>query len=72
MNFKNASDNLFHRISHAELADTMNVSIAAIRQARLSRSAKAYREPPRDWRKAIILLAQTRIARLRMLISGLK
>jgi hypothetical protein len=72
MNFKKASDSLFDRISHAELADTMNVSVAAIRQARLRRAAKAHREPPKDWRNAIIRLAQERIALLRKLIRRLK
>jgi len=72
MNFKKASDSLFDQITHAELAETINVSVAAIRQARLSRAAKAYREPPKDWRRGIVLVAQERIARLRWLISRLK
>ena len=54
MNFKEATDGLFHRISHAELAKMLSVSVAAIRQARLSRTAKANRGPPRNWHHAII------------------
>ena len=72
MNFKKSSDTLFDRISHAELAGALNVSVAAVRQARLKRTAKAYRKPPKDWRYAIILLAQKRIARMRKLIGKLK
>jgi hypothetical protein len=72
MNFKKATDGLFHRIGHAQLATTLNVSVAAIRQARLKGSAKAYRAPPKNWQKAIILLAQERIARLQKLIRSLK
>ena len=72
MNFKEATDGLFHRIRHAELAKMLNVSVAAIRQARLSRTAKAYRKPPRNWHQAIIKVAQERISRLQKLIGSLK
>jgi hypothetical protein len=72
MNFKEATDKLFDQIRHAELAKTLDVSVAAIRQARLDRSAKAYRAPPKDWEKAVILLAQERISQLRKLIDRLK
>jgi hypothetical protein len=72
MNFKNATDGLFQHIRHVELAETLNVSVAAIRQARLKRTAKAYREPPGNWRKAIIKLAQERISRLQKLIGSLQ
>jgi hypothetical protein len=72
MNFKEATDGLFHRIRHAELAKMLNVSVAAIRQARLSRTAKAYRKPPRNWHQAIIKVAQERISRLQKLIVSLK
>jgi hypothetical protein len=72
MNFRNATDELFDRTSHAELAKIMNVSVAAIRQARLNRTAKAYRQPPKDWEKAIIRLAQERISQFRKLINRLK
>jgi hypothetical protein len=72
MNFKKATDELFVRAGHAELAKFLNVSVAAIRQARLSRTAKAYREPPKEWEKAIIRLAQERISRFRKLIHRLK
>lgn len=72
MNFKKATDDLFDRIRHAELANALNVSVAAVRQARLNRTAKAYRAPPKDWEKAVVLLAQERISRFHKLISRLK
>jgi hypothetical protein len=58
MNFKEATDDLFDRISHEELAEALGVSVASIRQARLSPTAKAFREPPRDWQRSIMLLAE--------------
>jgi hypothetical protein len=72
MDFRKATDELFDRIRHADLAKTMNVSVAAVRQARLNRTAKAYREPPKGWEKAIIRLAQERISQNRKLVGGLK
>jgi hypothetical protein len=60
MDFKEATDGLFDRIDHAELAEALDVSVASIRQARLSRTAKAYREPPSNWEGAIIRMAQER------------
>jgi len=72
MNFKKATDILFGRIEHAKMAKVLDVSTASIRQARLSRTAKAYREPPSAWQKAVIRLAQERIAEFRALIEKLK
>jgi len=72
MHFKQATDGLFDRISHLELAKTLGVSVAAIRQARLNRTAKSYRGPPKGWQNAVIVLAQKRIGRLRELITALK
>jgi hypothetical protein len=72
MNFKKATDGLFHQIRHAELAKTLHVSVAAIRQARLKRAARAYREPPRNWHQAVARLAQERISQLQKLIGSLQ
>jgi hypothetical protein len=72
MNFRKATDELFDQIRHADLAKALNVSVATIRQARLNRAAKAYREPPKNWEKAIIRLAQDRISQFRKLINRLK
>ncbi len=69
MNFKEATDGLFDRISHEELADALGVSVAAIRQARLSPAAKAYRTPPREWQDAVIRLAEKRLTHYKRLIG---
>ncbi len=71
MNFKQATDGLFDRTEHADLAKAMSVSVALIRQARLVRTAKAYRAPPSNWRQAVIRLARERIVQYRKLIDRL-
>jgi hypothetical protein len=72
MNFKEATDGLFDRIDHAELADSLGVSVASIRQARLSPSAQAHREPPKDWEAAVIRLAEKRVWHYRRLIEQIR
>jgi hypothetical protein len=72
MNFKEATDGLFDRIDHAELAKALGVSVASIRQARLSPQAKAYREPPPNWQVALIRLAEKRVWHYRRLIEQVR
>ena len=72
MNFKEATDRLFDRIDHAELATALDVSVASIRQARLSPTAKAYREPPPNWQRALIRLAENRVLHYRRLIKQIR
>jgi hypothetical protein len=72
MNFKEATDGLFDRISHEELADALGISVASIRQARLSADAKAHRESPKDWEGAVIRLAEKRVLHYRRLIDDLQ
>jgi hypothetical protein len=72
MDFKGATDVLFSRVDHAELAKALKVSVASIRQARLRRSAKAFREPPPNWPEAVIRLAEHQIGEYQKLIKGLQ
>lgn len=72
MNFKEATDALFKRVSHDELAGALGVSVASVRQARLDPDAKAHRAPPQDWEKATVKLAADRIREYRRLISTLE
>ena len=72
MNFKEATDGLFDRIDHAELAEALGVSVASIRQARLSPDAKAHREPPSNWQDALIRLAEKRVWHYRRLIEQIR
>ena len=72
MNFKEATDLLFDRIDHAELAKALGISVASIRQARLSPTAKAYREPPPNWQHAVTRLAENRVSHYRHLIKQMR
>ncbi|HEY3916361.1 MAG TPA: hypothetical protein VGL83_01145 [Stellaceae bacterium] len=72
MDFKKATDELFARITHEDLADALGVSVASIRQARLSTSALARREPPQQWERAAAKLAEQKAERLIRLASSLR
>ncbi len=72
MNFKAATDALFERVDHSELAQSLGVSIASVRQARLSPEASAYRGPPKNWKFAVIRLAERDIMHKRDLIQAVR
>ncbi len=72
MDFRKATDDLFKRVDHGDLAEALGVSVASIRQARLRPDAAAYRAPPRNWRHAIIRMAERRIMHYRALIEQLR
>jgi len=72
MTFREATDDLFKRAGHADLAEALGVSVQLVRQARLSQSASAFRQPPEDWRYGAIRLAERRMIELRSLIEKLR
>lgn len=72
MTFREATDDLFKRAGHTDLAEALGVSVQLVRQARLARSASAFRQPPEDWRYGAIRLAERRIMELRNLIEQLR
>ena len=72
MDFKKATDALFDRIDHADLAKALDVSVPLIRQARLDSAATAHRSPPEGWERAVIRLAKERAERLSSLAERLK
>jgi len=72
MKFKEATDGLFDRVGHADLAEAMGISVASIRQARLDPTAKAYREPPPNWEDTVIRLAEKRVWHYRQLIEQVR
>ena len=71
MNFKDATDALFERVTHEDLAAALNASIPAIRQARLDAGANAYRNPPEGWEKAVRDLAESRVMHFQKLARSL-
>ena len=72
MDFKNATDRLFSRIDHPDLARALGVSVASIRQARLKPNAKAHRSPPPDWQNALLRLAEERVRHFRELVEEIR
>lgn len=71
MNFKKATDDLFANVTHQELASELEVSVASIRQARLTGGALAHRAPPQGWERAVLKLARARERHFRRLADKL-
>ncbi len=61
MNFKEATDDLFARVDHAEFASALGVSVPLVRQARLKGDAASHRTPPKHWHEAVIRMSEKRI-----------
>lgn len=72
MNFKDATDALFERVTHEALAEVLGVSVPSIRQARLDPSAAAFRQPPEGWERAVADLAEKRERHYRQLAKKIK
>jgi hypothetical protein len=71
MDFKKATDILFSQVAHDDLARTLDVSVAAIRQARLQPEAAAHRRAPEGWEIAVKHLAEDRARHYRWLANQL-
>lgn len=72
MNFREATDSLFDRVDHEQLASRLGVSVASIRQARLRPDAGAHRAPPEHWRTTVLRLAEERVHHYSDLIAELQ
>jgi hypothetical protein len=72
MDFREATDGLCAKVDHDDIAKAMGVSVQTVRQARLTDKAKAHREPPREWRDAVIRLAEQRVWHYRRLIEEIR
>jgi hypothetical protein len=72
MDFREATDGLFDRVDHADLAKALGISVASIRQARLRPEASAHRAPPPAWREAVIRMAEERVRHYLRLIEGIR
>lgn len=72
MDFREATDRLCEKLSHDDLAKELGVSVQGIRQARMSDSAKARRQPPKHWPFAVIRLAERQIMESRKLIEQVR
>jgi hypothetical protein len=72
VNYKEATDRLFERITAADLAEVLGVSQNAVARARLDQSTRDYRPPPASWRSAVARLAEARATELMKLTDHLR
>jgi hypothetical protein len=72
LDYKEATDRLFERITAADLAEELGVSQNAIARARLDPATRDYRPSPQGWELAVVRLAARRSAQLLRLIEELE
>lgn len=72
MDFREAIDRLGDRVTHEQAARELGVSVASVRQYRLSPEANAHRSAPSGWAKALARLARNRIHELTELANELE
>ena len=72
IDFRTATDDLLAAISHDELAKTLGVSVATVRQARLADDAKAHRNPPEGWERVVFKIAVERSNHFKRLAARFK
>jgi predicted transcriptional regulator len=72
MDFRHAIDRLGERVTHEQVANALGVSVASVRQYRLSPRAKAHRSPPDAWPKTLARLAKERSRELKALADELE
>lgn len=71
MEFREAIDSLGGRVTHEQAAAALGVSVASVRQYRLSPKAKAHRSPPLGWKQVLANLARRRSRELNRLANDL-
>lgn len=67
MDYKEATDRLFERITAMDLATELGVSQNAVARARLEPTTRDFRPPPSGWRTAVARLAGERAEELQRL-----
>jgi len=72
MDFKKITYDLWAAVSHDDLGETIGVSVATIRQARLDDEAKAHRSPPPGWEKGALKLAEAQARHFERLAERLR
>ncbi len=70
MKFKKATDALLQSVTLEDLADALDVSVQAVRQARAAEDTTAHRTPPPGWERAVALLSEKRAQKLLILASS--
>jgi hypothetical protein len=72
MKFREAVDSLCSALTHEDVANALGVSVQSIRQARMQEDSKSFREPPKNWERALIRLAESRMSYYRRLVKKLR
>lgn len=72
MNFRDATDALCENLDHNEVAKALDVSLQAVRQARMQPGSNGFRAPPKDWENVAIRIAEKRVWHFRTLIERLR
>jgi hypothetical protein len=72
MNFREAVGSLCSALTHEDVANALGVSVQTIRQARMKEDSKSFREPPKNWERALIWLAENRVLYYRKLMDKLR
>jgi hypothetical protein len=72
MNFREAVDTLCSALNHEDVAKALGVSVQSIRQARMKEDSESFREPPKNWERALIRSAENRVSYYRRLIEKLR
>jgi hypothetical protein len=72
MIFREAVDALCISLNHEDVAKALGVSLQTVRQARMRQGTSAFRAPPKNWKAAIIRLAEGRASHYRKLSQKLK
>jgi hypothetical protein len=72
MNFRETVDALCEGIGHEKVAEALGVSVQTVRQARMKEDSSAFRVPPKQWRDALIRLAEDRVWHFRKLIEQMR
>lgn len=72
MNFKKATDELLAGITLEDVAETLGVSVQAVRQARAAEGTTAHRSPPPGWQAGVARLANKRATQLSRLAAKIK
>ena len=72
MNFREATDILCEAVKHADVAEAVERSEQAVRQARLPADHTGHRSPPPGWEAAVAALARERANSLLQLAKKLE
>jgi hypothetical protein len=72
VNYKEATDRLFERITAADLAEELGVSQNAVARARLDPTTRDFRPPPAGWEAAVARLAKKKTVAFQQLQQALE